>query len=78
MLLVFMYSKFDLSMYKMSCMRCWLPSNSLNTVIYQDLSSFQVQIELSHFPLMMWNSKIFTKEVFGKKLILSKKRIELN
>ena len=27
-------------------------SNSLNSVVYQDLSSFQVYTELFHFPLM--------------------------
>ena len=45
---MFMYLKFDFSGYEMSCMRCWLPPNSINSVIYQDLSSFHVHIELSH------------------------------
>ena len=39
---------FDFSVSKMSCMWYWLPSNSLTSVIYQDLSSFQVYMELFH------------------------------
>ena len=31
-----MYLKFDLSVYKMTYMWCWLPSNSLTSVIYSD------------------------------------------
>ena len=34
-------------MFEISCMRSWLPFISLNSVIYGDLSSFQVYIELS-------------------------------
>ena len=39
-------------MYEMSCMQCWLLSNSMNSVMYQDSSSFQVFIEFFHFQLM--------------------------
>ena len=41
-----MYLKFDLSVYELSCMRCCLPSNRLDSVNYHDLLSFQVYKEL--------------------------------
>ena len=47
-----MYLKLDLSMYKVSFMWCWLPSNCLTSVIYQDLSPIQVYMKLFHFPVM--------------------------
>ena len=68
-----MHLKFDSSVYEMSCVRCWLPSNSLNSVIYQDLSSFQVYIGLFHFPLMCMH-KSFSA---GQKNLLKKVRTEL-
>ena len=49
---MFMYRKFDLSVYKMSCMLCRLLFDSLTSVIYEDLSSLQVNMELFHFSLM--------------------------
>jgi len=65
-----MYVKFDLSVYNVPCMWCWLHSNSLNPVIYQDLSSFQGYTELFHFPLMYIRKttelKNFSKKVFWK------------
>ena len=69
-----MYLKVDLSEYKMSCILCLLPSSSLTSVIYQDLSSFQVYIELFHFPLVSMRKtlklKKFCQESFQKVLIL--------
>ena len=44
--------KFDLSVHKMSCTRCWLLSSSFTSVIYKDLSPFQVCMELSYSPLL--------------------------
>ena len=38
----------------------------LNSVIYQDLSSFDVQMELSHFPLMCM-LKTLELKTFAKK-----------
>ena len=36
---MFMYLKFDLSVYELSCMKFWLPSNSLNVVqVYMELA----------------------------------------
>ena len=65
---MFMYLKFDLSVYEMSCMQCWLPSNSLNYGIYRDLLSFQVCIELSHFPSMCMRKTLKLKEIYKENL----------
>ena len=65
---VYMYSKLDLSVPKLLNMLFWLSSNSLNSVIYQDLSSFQVNMELSRFPLTYTNKTSEVKN-FAKKVL---------
>ena len=61
-----MYSKFDLSSYKMSFMRCWLPTNSLTSVNDQEFSSFQVYMKLFHFQLKCMRKTLQLKNLLGK------------
>ena len=70
---MFMYLKFDFSGYEMSCMRCWLPPNSINSVIYQDLSSFQVYVELFHVPIELSHLSSFQVHIESRKKIFGKK-----
>ena len=66
-----LYLKLDLSVYKMSCMRCWLPSNSFNSVIYQNLSSFQVYIELFPFSINAHARNIEAQKFLQRKFLES-------
>ena len=54
-----MYLKYNLSVQ---------PSNSLYSVIYQDQSSFQVYMELFHFPPVCMNLTSELKKLAAKKV----------
>ena len=54
----------------MNVMLMWLRTNSETSVIYKDLSSFQVYMELFTFHYCAfakhWNSDVFAKKIFRK------------
>ena len=66
-----MYFKFDLPVYEMSSMRSWLPYNSLNSVIYQDLSSFQAYMEVFSLSINVHAQNIGTQNICEESLRVS-------